>query len=48
MEAAASPLRNEPGMSDQIIDALMACAIHAGAARTHPLMGLIVMRDQPD
>jgi hypothetical protein len=32
-------------MSDQIIDALMACAIHAGAARTHPL-GWIVMQDQ--
>ena len=35
-------------MSDQIIDALMACAIHADAARTHPLVGWIVMRDQPD
>jgi hypothetical protein len=35
-------------MSDQIIDALMACAIHADAARTHLLMGWIVMQDQPD
>jgi hypothetical protein len=35
-------------MSDQIIDALMACAIHADAARTHPLVGWVVMRDQPD
>jgi hypothetical protein len=35
-------------MSDQIIDALMACVIHADAARTHPLVGWIVMQDQPD
>lgn len=35
-------------MSDQIIDALMACAIHGDAARTHPLVGWIVMRDQPE
>jgi hypothetical protein len=37
-----------PDMSDQIIDALMARAIHADAARTHPLVGWIVMQDQPD
>jgi hypothetical protein len=49
MEAVASlaPEAN-PNMSDQIIDALMACAVHADAARTHPLVGWIVMRDQPD
>jgi hypothetical protein len=35
-------------MSDQVIDALMACAIQADAARTHPLVEWIVMRDQPD
>jgi hypothetical protein len=35
-------------MSDQIIDTLMARSIHADAARTHPLVGWIVMRDQPD
>jgi hypothetical protein len=35
-------------MSDQIIEALMACAIHADAGRTHTLMGWIVMRVQPD
>jgi hypothetical protein len=35
-------------MSDQIIDAPMACAIHADAGRTHPLVGWIVMQDQPD
>jgi hypothetical protein len=35
-------------MADQNIDALMACAIHADAVRAHPLVGWIVMRDQPD
>jgi hypothetical protein len=35
-------------MSDQIIDALMARAIQADAVRAHPLVGWIVMRDQPD
>jgi hypothetical protein len=35
-------------MQDEIIDALMARAVHADAARTHPLVGWIVMRDQPD
>ena len=49
METVAShtPEANSD-MSDQIIDALMACAIHADAARTHPLVGWIVMQDQPD
>jgi hypothetical protein len=49
MEAVAAPA---PGantdMSDQIIDALTACAVQADASRTHPLVGWIVMRDQPD
>ena len=35
-------------MSDQIIDTLMVCAIHADAARTYPLVGWIVMQDQQD
>ncbi|HZY60402.1 MAG TPA: hypothetical protein VFE56_11600 [Candidatus Binataceae bacterium] len=35
-------------MADQIIDALMACAIHADVVRAHPLVGWIVMQDQPD
>jgi hypothetical protein len=49
LEAVASPVSEaNSDMSDQIIDALMACAIHADAPRTHPLMGWIVMQDQPD
>jgi hypothetical protein len=48
LEAVASPAPEaNPDMSDQIIDALMARSIHADAARTHPLVGWIVMRDQP-
>jgi hypothetical protein len=35
-------------MRDQIIDAVIARAIHADAVRSHPLVGWIVMRDQPD
>jgi hypothetical protein len=46
LEAVAFPEANSD-MSDQIIDALMAYAIHADAAQTHPLMGWIVMWDQP-
>ena len=45
--ASAAPEANSD-ISDQIIDALMACAIHADAARTHPLVGWIVMQDQSD
>jgi hypothetical protein len=49
LEVVTSPdSEANPDMSDQIIDALMACAIHADAARTHPLVGWIVMQDQPD
>ena len=49
METIASPAPEaNADMSDQIIDALMACAIHADGARTHPLVGWIVMQDQPD
>jgi hypothetical protein len=49
LEAVASPAPEaNSDISDQIIDALMACAIHADAARTHPLMGWIVMWDRPD
>jgi hypothetical protein len=49
LEAVASPAPEaNSDMSDQIIDALMACAIHADTTRTNPLMGWIVMRDQPD
>jgi hypothetical protein len=35
-------------MRDQIIDAVIARAIHADAVRPHPLVGWIVMWDQPD
>jgi hypothetical protein len=49
LEAVASPAPEaNSNMSDQIIDALMARSIHADAARTHPLVGWIEMRDQPD
>jgi hypothetical protein len=34
-------------MSDQIIDAVMAQALHADACRDHPVAGWVVMRDQP-
>jgi hypothetical protein len=49
LEAAASPAPEaNPDMWDQIIDAVMARAIHADAVRSHPLVGWIVMRDQLD
>jgi hypothetical protein len=49
LETVASPAPEaNSNMSDQIIDALVARSIHADAARTHPLVGWIVMRDQPD
>jgi hypothetical protein len=49
LETVASPVpKANPDMSDQIIDALMARSIHADATRTHPLVGWIVMQDQPD
>jgi hypothetical protein len=49
LEAVVSPAPEaNPNVSDQIIDALMACAIHAIAAQTHPLVGWIVMQNQPD
>ncbi|MBV8612668.1 MAG: hypothetical protein JOY66_02705 [Acetobacteraceae bacterium] len=35
-------------MADQIVDAAMACALHADACRTHPLVGWVVMRDPPE
>jgi hypothetical protein len=35
-------------MSDQIIDAVTAQALHADACRDHPIMGWVVMRDQPE
>jgi hypothetical protein len=49
LEAVASPAPEaNPDMRDQIIDAVMARAIHADAVRSHPLVGWIVMRDQPN
>jgi hypothetical protein len=49
MEAVASPAPEaNTDMPYQIIDAVMARAIHAKAVRLHPLVGWIVMRDQPD
>jgi hypothetical protein len=35
-------------MSDQIIDAATAQALHADACRDHPIVGWVVMRDQPE
>jgi hypothetical protein len=35
-------------MPDQIIDAVMARALHADAVRAHPSVTWIIMRDQPD
>ena len=35
-------------MSDQIIDAVTAQALHADACRDHPVVGWVVMRDQPE
>jgi hypothetical protein len=35
-------------MDDQIIDAAMACSLHADACRSHALVGWIVMQDPPD
>lgn len=34
-------------ISDQIIDAVAAQALHADACRDHPVVGWVVMRDQP-
>ncbi len=34
-------------MSDQIIDAVTAQGLHADACRHHPVVGWVVMRDQP-
>ena len=33
-------------MPDQIIDAVMACSIHADAVRTHPLAAWVIVRNQ--
>ena len=33
---------------DQIIDATTAQALHADACRDHPVVGWVVMRDQPE
>ena len=35
-------------MSNQIIDAVTAQALHADACRDHPIVGWVVMRDQPE
>jgi hypothetical protein len=35
-------------MPDQIVDAVMARALHADACRGHPLTGWVVMRDPPE
>ena len=35
-------------MDDQIIDAAMAQALQTDVARTHPIVGWVVMRDPPD
>ena len=35
-------------MSDQIIDAVTAQALHADTCRDHPIVGWVVMRDQPE
>jgi hypothetical protein len=49
MAAAAAPAPKEAtGMSDQIIDAVMAQSIHADAVRTHPPAAWVIVRDQID
>jgi hypothetical protein len=49
LEAAASPaLEANSNMPYQIIDAVMARAIQADAARAHPLFAWIIMRDVPE
>jgi hypothetical protein len=46
MEAVAAPVPEEnPGMPHQIIDAVMARAIQADAARSHPLFAWVIMRN---
>jgi hypothetical protein len=35
-------------ISDQVIDAVTAQALHADACRDHPVAGWVVMRDQPE
>ena len=49
LAAVAAPAPEEAtGMPDQIIDAIMACSIHANAMRTHPLATWAIVRDQID
>ena len=49
MAALAAPAPKEAtGMSDQVIDAVMARSIHADAVRTHPLAAWVIVRDQID
>jgi len=49
LAAAVAPAPEEAlGMSDQIIDAMMAQSIHADAVRTHPLAAWVIVRDQID
>jgi hypothetical protein len=49
MEAVASPaLEADPDMPHQIVDAVMARAIQADAARNHPLFAWVIMRSLPE
>ena len=34
--------------ADQVIDTMMARALHSDACRTHPIVGWLVMQDLPD
>ena len=48
MAAVAAPSFEVPEMQYQIVDAVMAHALQADAARSHPLFAWIVMRDLPE
>ena len=49
LAAIAAPAPEEAtGLSDQIIDAVMARSIQADAVRTHPLAARVIVRDQID
>jgi hypothetical protein len=45
---AAAACEAKPDMPYQIIDAVMARAIHADAVRAHPLAAWVIVRDQID
>lgn len=49
LDAVAAPAPDKiPEMPDQVIDATMASALHADAARTHVLSAWIIQNDPPE